>query len=77
MRTINEQLKDIITGSKTPMDIITEGVNDYAVSNYTPQTFEEGDALRALRAIYTSPPDQWILLDEEFSFEDGRDDDDQ
>lgn len=69
MRTINEQLKDIVDGVKTPMDIISEGVHEYAIENYCPQTYTEGEALRALRDLYTRPEDKWELLDEEFSFD--------
>lgn len=68
MRTINEQLKDIIEGIKTPMEIIGEGVSDYAILYYSPQTYEEGDAYRALRALYTKPAEKWVKLDEEFAF---------
>lgn len=74
MRAINEQLKDIVDGVKTPLDIISEGVHKYAIENYGPQTYAEGDALRALKALYTKPEDKWKLLDEEFSFDvDGSD----
>lgn len=69
MRTINEQLNDIIEGVKTPMEIISEGVSDYAILYYSPQTYEEGDAYRALRALYTKPTEKWVKVDEEFDWE--------
>lgn len=75
MRTINEQLKDIVDGVKTPLDIISEGVSEYAIEYYCPQTYAEGDALRALRDLYTRPEDKWELLDIEFCFD--VDDDDE
>ena len=69
MRTINEQLKDIVDGVKTPIDIISEGVHEYAIENYCPQTYAEGEALRTLKALYIKPEDKWELRDIEFSFD--------
>ena len=74
MRTINEQLNDIIEGIKTPAEIIAEGVHDYAISHYSPQSYDEGDAYRALRALYVKPPEKWVKVDEEFDWEKGEDD---
>ena len=74
MRTVNEQLKDIIEGIKTPAEIIAEGVHDYAILHYSPQTYEEGDAYRALRALYTKPAEKLVKVDEEFDWETDEDD---
>lgn len=74
MRTINEQLKDIVDGVKTPIDILSEGVHEYAIENYFPQTYAEGEALRTLKALHTKPEDKWELLDVEFSFDVDSDD---
>jgi hypothetical protein len=50
MRSINAQIKDVLTGAKTARQIVREeGVDSYAIKFYSCD-FGEGEAFRALQA---------------------------
>lgn len=52
MRTINEQLADIMSGKRTVAEIIAEGVHSYAIEYYSPSSSDEYAALSELRTAY-------------------------
>jgi len=50
MRSINAQIKDVMTGAKTASQIVRdEGVDSYAIKYYD-YSFAEGSAFKALQA---------------------------
>ena len=57
MRTINDQLAEIVSGKKTPEEILSEGVGVYAIKYFSPAVSataspEEAMAFAALRDAY-------------------------